>query len=103
MPRGEGAAFAQSIAFGAKEAVLKWLGVGLRMSLRHLLVRPAQTECRVHCRDLNAIALAFRMEVHLEHDAHGRSARQLSLQSWVMRVADQLLIVAAPNDSDREV
>jgi 4'-phosphopantetheinyl transferase EntD len=100
MPAGENVAFAQSIAFGAKEAVLKWLGVGLRMSLRQLVVRPAQAARAIHCHDLQTLALGLRLDVAFGDDAQGsRTAQTVSLRSWVMRVANQLLIVASSDDS----
>lgn len=87
-------ASAQSLAFGAKEAVLKWMGVGLRASLREVVVRPTRPGRRLKCPDLNSSALELGLKVSLS----GRSSdggSSLSLQCWLMRVADQLLVVAA--------
>lgn len=94
MPSCQTPAFAQSIAFGAKEGVLKWRGVGLRMGLQELTTTPSRSRGRVYCPDLDLWALAFRIRVELRPytscGGHGRGV--MSLAAWVMRLGDQLLV-----------
>ena len=93
----------RAAAFAAKEAALKWLGVGLRAALHDVRVTPSALGDARECADLCARARPLTVRVHVRRPLPGAGVRPWwseELHGLVSDVGRQVLVGLAGEPRD---